>query len=147
MSKIKHAYNWGDYREVRKEMGEDRDCTVVSLAQVLEIPYREAHSIMRLHAGRVNGRGSHMGPVSDAYPAALKRVSGLPMRSITLAEFCRVHNTGRYWVEVTGHALAVVNGKILDHSRKVRRLVVRAWRVDKSAYHGRPTLLIGSPGK
>lgn len=139
MSKVKHVCNWGDYRAERERMGETNDCTVVSLAQVLEIPYGEAHGIMRAH-GRQHRRGMHMWPVADSYPSVLSMVKGLAIDEISLAEFCRAHSVGRYWVEVTGHALAVVNGKILDHSRKVRRRVMRAWKVDKANYHGDPPL-------
>lgn len=138
---IKHVYNWGDYREERESRGETNDCTVVSLAQVLEIPYGEAHGIMRAH-GRVKGRGCHMSAPAASYPAVFTKVQGLEPDEISLAEFCRTHKVGRYWVEVTGHALAVVNGKVVDHSRKVRRRVQRAWKVTKANYHGDPPKLL-----
>lgn len=138
---IKHVYNWGDYREERDARGENNDCTVVSLAQVLEIPYGEAHSIMRAH-GRVKGRGCHMSAPAASYPGVFDKVKGLEHDEISLAEFCRAHKVGRYWVAVTGHALAVINGKVVDHSRAVRRRIDYAYRVNKANYHGDPPKLL-----
>lgn len=141
MSRVKHVYNWGNYAEERAARGETKDCTVVSLAQVLDIPYGEAHGIMRAH-GRENGQGHHMHRPAESYPAVFSKVQGIPHEGISLAEFCRAHKVGRYWVAVTGHALAVINGKVVDHSRGVRRRIDYAYRVNKANYHGDPPKLI-----
>ena len=136
MTKVKQVYNWAQYEEARDARNEDNDCTVVSLAFLLDLPYGLAHGIMRATAGRQHRQPAHMHLAVEAYPAVFKEVEGMPIEGISLAEFCRVHSTGRYWVRVTGHALAVINGKVYDHSRKVRRRVTDAWRVDKAAFHG-----------
>ena len=51
----------------------------------------------------------------------------------TLADFCREYKRGVYFVVVSGHALVVRNGKVVDHNYTytlgMRRRVVRAFRV------------------
>jgi hypothetical protein len=117
------------YDECRKALNETNDCTVTSLAFVMDWSYREAHSHMRSFAGRaVGGRAPmHMGALALN---ALSEVKGLcPDKGVTLGEFCKAHPVGRYWVNVTGHALAVINGQVHDHSLKPRRRVRYAWRI------------------
>ena len=108
---------------------ETNDCTVISLAYALRIPYDAAHLIMG-KAGREHRRGASMWAAARLIePGRLVEVKGLPYPSITLAEFCREHRHGRYWVGVTGHALVVEGGRVCDHSDKMRRRVDKAWRI------------------
>lgn len=108
---------------------ETNDCTVVSLAYALRVPYDVAHLIMR-EAGREHRKGASMWRAASIIePGRLVEVMGLPYPPITLSEFCATHKYGRYWVGVTGHALVVENGRVCDHSDKMRRRVDKAWRV------------------
>lgn len=111
----------------RRAMLEDNDCTVVSLAHVMRWPYREAHSLAALK-GREQGRPTYMEPIAMALDA-MTPVSLPHDEYPTLAEFCRVHPVGRFWINANAHALAVVNGKVCDHSPCRRRRVYRAWAV------------------
>lgn len=49
--------------------------------------------------------------------------------TIRLDEFARKHKKGTYYVVVSGHALCVQDGVIIDHSYKPGRKVIRAWRI------------------
>ena len=117
------------YKADREALGEDNDCTVVSLAYALRITYDEAHQIMGRAGREDRSHGSMIASSRVVGEDILKRVEGLPYPYITLSEFCKTHPIGRYWVGVTGHALVVENGRVCDHSDKVRRRVDMAWRV------------------
>lgn len=127
-------------REESRARNETNDCTVVSLAYALRIPYDATHLIMR-QAGREHRKGACMWSAAELIePGRLVEVKGLPFDpQITLNEFCKEHPVGRYWVGVTGHALVVENGRVCDHSDKGRRRVGKAWRV-----YDKPQLRIGS---
>lgn len=117
-------------RAESRARNETNDCTVVSLAYALRITYDAAHLIMG-QAGREHRKGASMWAAARLIePGRLVEVKGLPFDpQITLNEFCKTHNIGRYWVGVTGHALVVENGRVCDHSDKGRRRVDKAWRV------------------
>lgn len=120
---------------------ETNDCTVVSLAYALRVPYDVAHLIMG-KAGRQHRKGASMWAAARLIePGRLVEVNGLPYPPITLAEFCREHRHGRYWVGVTGHALVVENGRVCDHSDKMRRRVDKAWRI-----HDKPQMRVENNG-
>lgn len=48
---------------------------------------------------------------------------------ITIKEFTIKHPNGRCFVVVRGHALAIIDGVVYDHSEKPRRQIQAAWRV------------------
>ena len=112
-------------------MGESNDCVVVSLAYAIGLPYKAAH-LVAFRSGRKDcGCGSMLKVAGILEQGIMERVTLPDNYYITLAEFCREHPRGRYWVGVTGHALVVENGRICDHSEKPRRRVDMAWRVLK----------------
>lgn len=132
---------WEIYKAEQEARNETNDCTVVSLAYALRLPYDVAHLIMA-KSGRVERSwGSMTCAAAIVEPGRLVKVEGLPFPHITLSEFCKTHPIGRYWVGVTGHALVVENGRVCDHSDKVRRRVDMAWRV-----YDKPQMRIGSDG-
>lgn len=136
MSKAKQVNPWPYYEAIRSAMGEKSDCTVVSLAQVLDVPYEAAHEAMARLAGREHGKPARGCILAIKLPAVFVKVQLPSDGNITLAEFCRVHNVGRYWVGVDGHRLAVINGKVVDHSRGVRRRVWSAYKVHRDKFEG-----------
>lgn len=125
------------YDECRNALEETNDCTVTSLAFLMGWTYRYTANWMRVNAGRHHRKPVSMYVASHEVPGA-KDVNGLrPDKGVTLGEFCKAHPVGRYWVNVTGHALAVVNGQVHDHSLRPRRRVRYAWRI-----HNEPQLRI-----
>lgn len=129
MRKKPRLDTWELYKADIEARNESDDCTVVSLAYALRVPYDVAHLIMGKAGREDRSYGSMVSASRVIEPGRLVRLNGLPYPHITLSEFCKAHPIGRYWVGVTGHALVVENGRICDHSDKVRRRVDMAWRV------------------
>lgn len=124
--KKEHLDIYPRYAACKREHNETNDCTVTSLAFLLGVSYGEAHKAME-RGGRERRKGRFMHKAAAF--AGMEIVKGLDDMGVTLGEFCAAHGRGKYWVEVTNHALAVVNGQVCDHSHKPRRIVQRAWRV------------------
>ena len=112
-------------------MKENNDCTVKALAIALNTSYAKAHT----HLKRFCGRPDRKGIVSrDVLPQSFKntkyRVGPYTRRNkVTLKKFCELHPQGRYYVSVRGHAIAVVDGVVYDHSDRPRRQVTFAIRI------------------
>lgn len=129
---MKFVYNYPKYKEDQQRFNETNDCTVVTMAEVCKLEYHEAHKILRERFKRPNRRGAYMQRTDfkDAmkeYPIAEGPYS--KTNKISLAQFCKKHPVGRFYVLVRGHALAVIDGVVHDHSEKPRRMVTKAWRV------------------
>ena len=110
--------------------GETRDCTVRALSNASGMHYDQAHELLKKH-GRKNRCGAFFGTLLKAYGAAdfvLESVHGTTGAArhaariakrqasdgITLAKMLPKLAFGEYIVNTTGHAVAVVNGKIID---------------------------------
>ena len=109
---------------------EANDCTVLALSNAKGIPYEEAHAILKAH-----GRKDRNGPMIADWSRAV-RSAGLQMEpafsSITLGRFLREHPGGRWVLHVSGHAFAVVDGKVVDHlgyDHKPGKHIKMAYRV------------------
>jgi hypothetical protein len=109
---------------------ETRDCTVRALASASGMHYDNAHALLKKH-GRKNRCGAFFGTMLRAYNEAgfvLDSVHGTTGAArcaarisnrkaddgITLAKILPKLAFGEYIVNTTGHAVAVVNGKIID---------------------------------
>ena len=105
------------------------DCTVRALSNASGMEYAKAHALLA-DVGRVNGHGLRItayhsvylkagfsaafyGPKGRALRARLGMV-GTDAKGMTIGKFCEKHPTGRHIIIIPGHALAVVNGQILD---------------------------------
>lgn len=127
--------NWPKHKEIKAKLKETRDCTVISFSEVWNAPYEAAHNHMKRQFGRKNRSGPAWVNCEDA----IKRCPKTKMdklwgykeedKIITLGQFLKQYPTGRYWVFVRGHALAVIDGIVYDHSYKPRRKVKLAYRV------------------
>lgn len=109
---------------------EKNDCTVRALANAGEIDYFDAHNLLSKH-GRKKYCGAKFTTMKKAYDEAgfvLESVHGTTMQAkfverftnrkaqegVTLGKLLPKLAFGNYIVNVTGHAVAVVNGKIID---------------------------------
>lgn len=118
-----------DYGVATAEM-ENRDCTVRALANAADMPYQQAHALLKKH-GRKDRRGAYFHTMMEAYKEAGFVVRSLhgttgsaryasrltkmkAQEGITLERVLDRLSVGEFIVNVTGHALAVVNGKIID---------------------------------
>ena len=110
--------------------GETRDCTVRALSNAAGIHYDNAHALLKKH-GRKDRCGAFFATMLKAYTEAgfvLDAVHGTTGAArcaariakrqaedgITLAKLLPKLAFGEYIVNTTGHAVAVVNGKIID---------------------------------
>lgn len=128
-----HVDIWSLYRVDREAANETNDCTVLSLACLFGWTYGKARAAMRVAGGRQDRKSASMHVAASMIPGLVELGHPTPEETLSLAQFCRVHRRGRYWVNVTGHALAVIDGKIHDHSYSPRRRVRYAWRVEGEA--------------
>lgn len=127
---MKYVYNWPKYKEVRDALKETRDCTVVSMAEVFDMEYLKAHKILRERFKRKSRKGVNVDKLAELMSEyTIKKGPYTWENKISLGQFCKKHPVGRYYVIVRGHALAVIDGVVYDHSDKPRRMVVSAWRV------------------
>lgn len=109
---------------------ENNDCTVRALSNAADIDYSKAHHILSKH-GRKDRNGAYFTTMLKAYTEAgfkLNSVHGTThsarhasnesgvraSRGITLAKILPYLDNGRYIVNTTGHAVAVVNSQIID---------------------------------
>lgn len=127
MPKVKFVDSYTEeVKAERAALNETNDCTVVSLSVLLGVPYLEAHARMR-QGGREHRKGRFMHKA--AAWANMTQLRGILDKGVTLNQFVTAHPRGRFWVEVRGHALAVVDGVVHDHSHKPRRVLRNAWKV------------------
>jgi len=109
---------------------ENNDCTVRALANAGNIAYEDAHILLKKH-GRKSWCGSTFTTMQKAYNEAgfalesvhgttyaakyVARVTGyLAEEGTTLAKIVPKLGKGSYIVNVTGHAVAVVDGELID---------------------------------
>ena len=109
---------------------EERDCTVRALANSAGIVYGNAHTILRKH-GRKDRKGCTNHVWHDAYTNTglslvgiygttkaarhmSKRLNLAAYKGISLGRILPTLTEGSYIVIITGHALAVVSGHVID---------------------------------
>jgi hypothetical protein len=131
---------------------ESKDCAVRAMCNASGMDYDDAHEILAYY-GRPDRKGTKHDVLFAAYQAAGFRnieVFGTtkPARfyarkygdvvqnineGITLKNFCKKYNKGRYIVVYAGHALAVVNGEVIDNGLNPanKRIVLVFKKVEK----------------
>ena len=134
---MEHINNWINLRDLRKQIGEGGDCTVVAISAVLDIPYLDAHLLCKDLFKRKKKKGvsnavwGTFKEQMEVFRPEVKVVEG-PYNSknkITINQFCKKHPNGAYLIGVRGHALAIIDGNVYDHSFRIKRQVNSAWRV------------------
>lgn len=124
---------------------ESRDCTVRALASAMDCSYSRAYAIME-RAGRVENCGMNANDICQAMRYVNGKLVGVfgstiaatYLRHITnagyergmeLKNFLKYFQNGRYFVMIRGHALAVVDGELMDSGYvKAGVYVVAAWK-------------------
>jgi hypothetical protein len=114
----------------QSRMNETNDCTVRALANAAGWDYSEAHALLSKH-GRRFRKGAVFSVYHKAYAEAGLHLVGIhgstrrarfagnytgttPGRGMTVETALRGLQDGRYVVLITGHAFAVVEGRIID---------------------------------
>jgi len=122
----------GGYIPADFGIAEKNDCAVRAIANVGAYPYPVALRLMA-QEGRKKGRGTPWDTLDKVYKMAgafdvtyygermrrLSKTHSVPFRpqSMTLETFLERHPKGRYVVVITKHAVAVVNGAVVDMYR------------------------------
>lgn len=112
-------------------IGESKDCSVKALAIALGTSYRNAHRHLEVKCGRARGRGIMS---SQVLPRSLKNTPYREgpysrLNKVSISRFCREHPKGRFYIAVSGHAIAVVDGVVFDTVDAPRRMVKWAIRL------------------
>jgi len=112
--------------------GDRNCCTVLAWAAVFGCNVDKADKYLR-RFGRKWRKGMLTYEIEDAlkHCKRYKVVKGpySSKKRVTLKRFTQEHSVGRYYVLVRGHALAVIDGVVVDHTDKPRRQVTGAYRV------------------
>lgn len=128
---------WNPYAEgvLGKDIKSMRDgnaCTVVALQCVTGNSYKQCYEYMKKF-GRPRGKGMTTKEVCSALESfkRFKVVKGEYSRKnrITLNQFVKKHPIGKYYLMHRGHAFAVIDGVVHDHTNGKRRQVTCAYRV------------------
>lgn len=127
-------------------------CTVAALSASLDISFDQAHDYARMLWDRKTGKGVSTFTMFKSFPMAegreqAKEVLGkevirvkaehdykqpdgsIKTRHMNLSTFCKKHPRGKYYILVKGHALAIINGEVVDHTDKPKRRIRYAWKI------------------
>lgn len=118
------------------------DCSVKALAVVKNIPYSQAVVYAKDNFNRLDNKGSQLVNIKSAFTldsqfVALDnkevqtqyKVNGQEViRRMTVGTFAKTYTSGKFYVVVRGHALAIVDGVIIDNNEGLRRPIDVAWR-------------------
>lgn len=128
------------YSDLHKN--EYRDCTVTAVATAFNLHYNEAHDFMSQWCERKNRRGvyfktafegSHLWYKTTEIPYKGSRWDGdyNKENNITVGQFLEQNPTGTFIVLVRGHAFAIKDGVVYDHYLKLKRHIIRVYRVEE----------------
>lgn len=121
------------WKKERAELNETNDCTVRAFAVVLNTTYERAHSHLKNKCGRLDRKGirhSKMVNLPDSLVNTKFAIGGPYMeKTRTLKKFIEDFPTGRYFICVRGHALAIVDGVVYDYKHSLRRRVKWVMRI------------------
>lgn len=132
--------------------GDTNACTVKALSATFGISYDDAYAYAAKMWDRVKGKGVRTSKMLATFPesfdfesfvlgASVERVKAtkdykqpdktMKTRKMTLGTFASTFKKGTYYILVKGHALAVIDGEVVDHTSEFGRKVMYAWRVNK----------------
>ena len=139
------------YTEIAEQMSEtndDRCCTVIALAQLLNINYKEAYDIAKSH-GREHGVGMHWGDMYAMYKIELAKI-GYVLNRLSLREILETIDRPNYRVGtlttnnlkmsgIKGMCVVLTNahvsvydkGATSDYCMNKAKHVKRLWQVRK----------------
>jgi len=135
-----------DILEASKAKGEDRDCTVITVAEIAGVPYEKAHNAMA-KAGRRPRRGARVHEMMKALQQlGIKTspgVSGLhtvrrdlnmadrKKLTVNMIEKNRLFEDGSYIGVTANHVFAIRNGVVRDWCRGSRLYVQWVYKATK----------------
>ncbi len=129
-------HTFEELERVAEAYREKNDCTVKAIAAACDVSYGKAHRTLA-KLGRQRGRGTSVACINHAVNA-LTGVSAYVGDSfkeadvgLTLNKFRAANPKGSFIICSRGHAMAVVNGELIDWTAKTagRRKVTNVWRI------------------
>lgn len=134
MEVVLYKYSKLEIGDTVERFGEKNCCTVVAISIVMNISFIKSQKHLFECCGRVKGKGVTLDNIKKLhgsfknYKTTVFDFSG---QYVTLRKFCEENPQGRFFVLVRGHALAVVDGVVYDHSDKPRRVVKWVMKVEE----------------
>ena len=124
---------------------DSNNCAVLALAATTGSSYDEAYNKAENIWNRKNKKGVRERTL-ETYFTQTRRAQKMGTKKVyhikhsnkevvckmTVSTFAKEYPVGNYFVIVSGHALAINDGKILDHAShlpKSRRIVRHAWKI------------------
>lgn len=124
---------------------DSNNCTVLALAATTGSSYDQAYNVAenmwfrkRKKGVRTNTLDAYFTKTLQAPKIGTKKVYHIKHSNkevvckMTVGTFAKEYPIGNYFVLVSGHALAINDGKILDHASlllKPKRIVKHAWKI------------------
>lgn len=97
-----------------RNIDEKNDCTVRAIALCENIPYYQAHDLLRVIADRLNRHGVYRFKYFSLITNYLEKNVYELKHQITLKTFARLHPHGKFFLVVRGHATVMNNGILFD---------------------------------
>lgn len=127
-----NSYKSIEVKSYKEEYGDRNFCTVVALHVITNRPMEDCAGYMQ-HFGRRQNTGMSFIEIHRALTSMrLHKVKEGPYsynNRITINQFLKKHPRGKYYCIVRGHALAIVDGVLYDHTDKPRRQITKAYRI------------------
>lgn len=126
------------YERIKDDPLAKRDranCCVVALMKVMDCSYKKAYEWCRMKGYRRYGQGMLLADIDKMFTAMSNtpNVKGPYGREkgerITINQFIKKHPKGRFFCVHRGHAFAIIDGVLYDHTDKPRRQIYYARRV------------------
>lgn len=132
--------------------GDHNYCTVTALSASFSISADQAHDYAAKTWNRRQGKGVSTLTMLKSFPIAEGLTQGkdvlgkevirmkaehdykqpdgsIKTRAMNLSTFAKKHPRGSYYILVPGHALAIIDGEIVDHTDKPKRRIRFAWQI------------------
>ena len=118
-----------------KELNEQKDCSVISVAIACDIEYMEAHKVLA-RLGRKAGHGCNLRIMERAIKTlgfqftrkAIRQANDSKYTPLTIETALP---KGRYICDCAGHVFAVVNGVVQDWSSDNRLHIKSVYKIEK----------------
>ena len=134
--------------------GESKDCVVYAMASSFDLPYDEAHQVVKEKFNREDKKGvmswniySKMKDMADTQESingkVIREIVSRPTKTYHLhgkdiqrknrvSTFIKEHNQGTYLILTSNHALTIKDGEMIDNitNGSAKSFVTRAFRVE-----------------
>ncbi len=134
MIKRNNPYFTKEVMDVVEREKDYNNCSVVALHVVTGKPYKECYDFMKTFRKSKSKRVSLKG-VEDSLTrqkgVSVKMLEYSTSNKISIKKFVESYPEGTYYCQSHGHAFAIVDGVLFDHSDKPRRMIFKAMQVSK----------------